>query len=192
MKNVIVARFKLLSLIIFSTVIIFVKDFRILTFLLFALLTSVAIFRLKTRLFPRLTSLFSISLLIILFNLIFNTAVSPVSRILLGSMAATRILILSIMVFLYTSFTSPAEIIFALSFLPKSIQLMLTITLSLIPLIASESQKIMLVQSTRGYHSRSFNPVKNIIPIIIPLIHRTLNRAERIATVLETRGFHET
>jgi len=187
-----VARFKLLSLIIFSTLIIFIKDFLILALLLFALLTSIALFKLKTRLSSRLTSLLSISLLIILFNLIFNTAVTPVSRIILGSMAAVRILILSILVFLYTSFTSPAEIIFALSFLPKPIQLMLTITLSLIPQIASESQKIMLVQSARGYHNRSFNPVKNITPLIIPLIHRILNRAERIAIVLETRGFHET
>ncbi|MBU1500289.1 energy-coupling factor transporter transmembrane protein EcfT, partial [Patescibacteria group bacterium] len=71
----------------------------------------------------------------------------------------------------------------AFNFLPKTFNFMLTITFSLIPVIFQEAKTIILLQKCRGYHS--LNP----LPIIIPLLHRTLKRSEQIALTMASRGY---
>jgi energy-coupling factor transporter transmembrane protein EcfT len=68
---------------------------------------------------------------------------------------------------------------------------MFAITFNMIPTILSESEKIVIVQRCRGYQSRSFNIFGNILPVIIPLLHRTLRRAEQLSLVLLSRGYDE-
>lgn len=142
-------------------------------FWLIGLLLLVLIFSPKPQLFSRLKPLLFISALIILFQL------RHLSQAIL---AALKISTLSLLVFYYTATTSINQIIKNFSFLSKDWQLMLTITLGLIPVIFSEAKKIKLIQTSRGYSG------KNPFPIIIPLLHRTLKRAEQLALVIETRS----
>jgi energy-coupling factor transporter transmembrane protein EcfT len=165
---------KLLFLVLISSLIIFIKNI----FIVAALLLIILILILKTskrqQLFPRIKPLLFISALIILFQL--NHWQSAL-------LAALKIMTLSLLVFYYTATISVSQIVKAFSFLPKTWQLMLTITLSLIPVIFSEAKKIKLIQTCRGYGG------KNPFPIIIPLLHRTLNRAEQIALIITSRGY---
>lgn len=85
---------------------------------------------------------------------------------------------LSLLVFGYTQTATVREISQAFSFLPSNLGLTLTISLNLIPVIFQEAQKIRLVQISRG--ARSVNP----LPLIIPLLHRTLQRSQQLTLIL--------
>lgn len=116
----------------------------------------------------RLKLLFWPLLLIIIFQLL--------SRLPLSS--GLKIANLSLLVLLYTSTSSSNEISQVFSFLPAGLSLTLTIALNLIPAIFLEAQKIRLVQSSRG--RRLIGP----LPLIIPLLHRTLRRSQQLAIIL--------
>jgi energy-coupling factor transporter transmembrane protein EcfT len=73
--------------------------------------------------------------------------------------------------------------------LPKKLCLMLTISFALIPAILRESSMIRMVQQTRGLDTKGVKVVSGILALIIPLLSRTLLRAEHIAMTLETRGY---
>ncbi|MDZ7586126.1 MAG: energy-coupling factor transporter transmembrane component T [Patescibacteria group bacterium] len=174
---------KLISLILLSTSLIFINNlyFLILSLLIILLITffKTNFSAIKNRLVPLL---FTVTLLII-FQLVFNSNQTSSLRFHQGLTAAIKILSLSLLVFLYTATTSINQISRAFNFLPKTFNFMLTITLSLIPVIFQEAKTIMLLQKSRGYHS------PNPLPIIIPLLHRTLRRSEQIALTMSSRGY---
>ena len=174
---------KLIVLILTSSALIFINN---LYFLFVFLLTLLLIIAIKTNLSPlknRLTPLLFTVVLLIIFQLLFNSSQTYPVRLLQGFTAALKILSLSLLVFLYTSTTSINQISLAFNFLPKNFNFMLTITFSLIPVIFQEAKTIILLQKCRGYHS--LNP----LPVIIPLLHRTLKRSEQIALTMSSRGY---
>lgn len=128
-------------------------------------------------------------ILIMLFQILFNSSVDIPTRALVGFIQSIKILTISILVFLYTSLTSPSKIGEAFSFLPGKIRLMLTISLSLLPVVVDETEKIRLIQISRGYQTSIWNPFQSIFPIMIPLIHRILRRTEQIALVIQSKGY---
>ena len=162
-------------------------------FLLFSFLLIVLILTLFTvqfrKLGDRLKPLLAIVVLIIFFQLLFNQSLSPVERIQAGLFSSTKILTISLLVFYFTSIISLGSIVEALSFLPESFRLALTITFSFIPAVIEEGKQISLVQSSRGLRSSLLHPLAGITPIIVPLIHRVLNRAEKITLTLYTKGY---
>jgi len=174
---------KLIGLILISSALILINN---LYFLSGFLLILLLIITLKANLSPlnnRLLPLLLTVFMIIIFQLVFNSSQTYSVRLLQGLTAALKILSLSLLVFLYTSTTSLTQISQTFSFLPKTFNFMLTITFSLIPVIFQEAKTIILLQKCRGYHS--LNP----LPIIIPLLHRTLRRSEQIALTMSSRGY---
>lgn len=174
---------KLIALIFISSALILINNlyflFVCLLILLLATILKANLSNLKNRLLPLLFTV----ILLIIFQLIFNSGQTYSARLLQGFTSALKILSLSLLVFLYTSTTSITQISQALNFFPKTFNFMLTITFSLIPVIFQEAKTIILLQKCRGYHS--FNP----LPIIIPLLHRTLKRSEQIALTMASRGY---
>lgn len=160
---------KLLLLLFLTSLTIFISN----PYWLISLLVLILIFSPRTQLLSRLKPLFFISSLIVLFQL---------RHLSQAMLAALRITTLSLLVFYYTATTSVSQIVKTFSFLPKPWRLMLTITFSLIPVIFNEAKKIKLIQTSRGYAG------KNPFPIIIPLLHRTLQRSEQIALIIETKN----
>lgn len=174
---------KLIALILTSSGLIFINNLYILSA---CLLIILLILTLKTNLSSLANRLLPLSftiVLLILFQLFFNSSQTYSVRLLQGFTAAIKILSLSLLVFLYTATTSINQISRAFNFLPKNFNFMLTITFSLIPVIFQEAKTINLLQKCRGYHS--LNP----LPIIIPLLHRTLKRSEQIALTMSSRGY---
>ena len=184
-----ILRLKLLGLVIFTTLTIYVQDFWILLSLLILMIIFIIVIRSRNNLSERVSPLISIFFLILIFQIVFNTSLDLFSRIGKGFIAGLKILNLSLLVFFFTATTPLSRIGSVFSFLPKSMRLMLTITLSLIPVVFEEAKKITIAQNSRGYNTRQLNPIRSIMHVLIPLIHRILRRSEQIAMVLESRGY---
>lgn len=180
---------KLILLLTTSTGILMVSS-ALATFLVWIfLMTLITLFGIKHRLRIRyFKPLILTVFMVMVFQLVFNIGIPLYERLLLSFTAASRILTLSTLVFIFSAVTSPLEILSVLGFLPPSIRLAITITFSLIPIIFIEADSIRTVQTSRGFKS-SWNPISAFIPLIIPLLHRTLRRAEHLALTMEARGY---
>lgn len=143
----------------------------------------------RNKVFSRIKPLLVVSVFILAVNLISADNLTISSRFFNGILGALKLISLSLMVFVYTMSTSPGEIVSVFSFLPPKAKVMLTITFSLIPITLAEAEKIQLVQKSRGYNPNSLNMISNILPLIMPLLNRTLKRAEQIGIILETKGY---
>jgi len=182
---------KLLFLILFSTLMVFFRNPDA-VFGITAIITLISLLKLNfLNVKNRLISLFFVSLLIIIFQLLFGLTTSLYLRLFQGLTAALRLLSLSLLVFLFTETTSVTEIVSAFSFLPPKLNLMITISFSLIPVILKEISTIRVAQQSRGLPLKGIYMFRSIFPLLIPLLSRTLTRAEQIAIVLQTKGFKD-
>ena len=72
------------------------------------------------------------------------------------------------------------------------IALMLSIALRFVPTLMDEAQKIMNAQRARGSEFGEGNIIKQIkaiVPILVPLFVSSFNRADELATAMESRGY---
>lgn len=180
---------KLLILLFLSSAAVFTSSWTVLLLIFIYLIVSIIFSPPKRNLKNRIKPLFVIFIFILLFQVLFNTGITVPERVYLGLFIGSKIFLLSFLVFSYLNSTSPSEIIGTLSFLPKQLLLMVTITFSLIPVIFEEYRKIFIIQSSRGHKFTRLNIFGNYIPLIIPLIHRSLLRAEQISLVIISRGY---
>ncbi|PIP52710.1 hypothetical protein COX09_00100 [Candidatus Beckwithbacteria bacterium CG23_combo_of_CG06-09_8_20_14_all_47_9] len=157
---------KLLTLILASSLIINLQDPTMQSVILAGLISF-----LGRKSWLRLRFLLWPLLIIIIFQLWSNLSLA----------SGFRIANLSLLVFVYTETTSAREISQVFNWLPESLRLTLTITLNLIPIIFKEAQNIQIIQSSRG------KKLKQPLPLVIPLLHRTLQRSQQLAIILETR-----
>ncbi len=180
---------KLIGLICLTTAMLWLKSWFLIS--IFLALTITTIFFLKTNkhLGQRIYALIFISICIVLFQLLFNFQVDLTMRLILGIVNAEKIMALSLLVLIYSATTSFSELSALFAFLPSNISLMLTLAFSLLVVMTDEIKKIALVQSARGLNTKSLNPKKSIVPLIIPLLHRSFMRAEKIAVVLQAKGY---
>lgn len=184
-----ITRLKLMLLLCSSTALIYIHSV-IFTTSVFLLLTIVSLcIKSLSKAVKRFVSICLVASLVILFQLVFNSSVPLLNRLTIGILAALRIISLSLLVFIFVETTSVSDIARAFSFLPKQLSLLLTISLALIPAILLESQSIRLAQQARGYSMKKWNIMRGLVPLVIPLLSRTLVRAEHIAITLESRGY---
>lgn len=180
---------KLALLISFTTVVLLIKNWQIISVIFILIVTTTFFLRTAKLIWQRIYTLIFISIFIIVFQLLFNWQENLITRLTLGLVNAEKIMALSLSVFIYSATTSFNELIKTLTFLPKNICLMFTISFSMLTTMLNEIQKISLTQNTRGLNTRSFNPKKSVFPIIVPLLHRSLVRSERIVLLLHARGY---
>lgn len=189
MKSLITTYFKLILLISYSIVLIFFRN-PMITYLLFTFTLIFLVSIRKTYIMKeRVIFFLTVAVLIIISQLLISQSLSTLQRVITGLNYVVRIWSLSLIVFLFTATTSPHNIISIFSFLPKPLQLMLTMTLSLIPVISREYKNISLVQKSKGLDQNK-NIFKRIFPVIIPLLHRILIRSQQIALVMESKGYN--
>ena len=73
-----------------------------------------------------------------------------------------------------------------------SFAMMMSITLRFIPILVEETEKIMNAQKSRGADFSSGGIIKRakaLIPILIPLLASSFNRADELATAMECRCY---
>lgn len=163
------AYFKLLALILSSGFIINLQDWRSQIIITLALILF-----LRQKIFSRLKYLIIVFGLIIVIQLF-------AGDIFQGIAAGLKIVNVSLAALTYTTFTSVREITQTWNFLGKKGSLLITLTFNLIPIILKEAKDISLIQNSRG--RKLITP----FPVIVPLLHRTLRRAEQLALVLELK-----
>lgn len=191
MNRITLTRLKFFCLISATTLIFIIKERPVILFIFSAIILLSLLSGSKAKISGRIKSLIFISFYIFLFQLIFNTSLSLAGRMMEGFFAGLKIFSLSLLVFLFTSITSTGDMVEALSFLPKEIRLLFIVTFSMIPSIFDLSERIQMVQNSRGHTTKSINIIKNLVPFIIPLIHLSLRRAEQLSISMESRGYDE-
>ena len=165
---------KLIALVLLSSWLILVSDARLLAVIFAVNLLLIYFSPRRAELVSRLRFLAILVGLVFLLQIIARQPVSLVPGLKVGA--------LSLLVLTYPSLSSVSEISHSFRFLGPKNQLLLTLTLNLIPIILKEAQNIVLIQSSRG--RRSINP----LPIIVPLLHRTFQRAQQLALILEMKA----
>ena len=140
-----------------------------------------------------LKSLKGMSFLYIIIILL-NTLFIPINGFSFGIAMSLRI---SIMISAFSIFfltVDPNE--FALSLISMKIPFEIAFSFSLafrfVPTIALEAQNIMDAQQSRGYEMQKkgvINQIKNLLPILVPLIINAIKRAFNVAEALESRAF---
>ncbi|OGK18807.1 hypothetical protein A2866_02510 [Candidatus Roizmanbacteria bacterium RIFCSPHIGHO2_01_FULL_39_8] len=178
---------KLISLIIFSFVILNLKDSFLLSAIFLLLLAALKIVPSQRPVGKRLKILLPAGFFIILLQLFFHQSHDMMTRFMFGYTVFIRLLIVSLSVLFFMSVTSASEIIAAFAFLPKKIQLALTMTFYFIPTILEESDKISMIQKSRGLRSG----LSSISSVVIPLLHRVFQRAETLSLTIVSRGYEE-
>ena len=128
---------------------------------------------------------------LILFITILNTLFISLS------FAIAMILRISIMISAFSIFfltVDPNDLALSLISmkLPYEFAFSFSLAFRFVPTIAIEAQNILDAQQSRGYEMQKkglINQIKNLFPLLIPLIICSIKRAFNVAEALESRGF---
>ena len=141
-----------------------------------------------------LRSMRGLSILLV-FILVFNTLLSPAPNPLNHSIALTlRLVALMTSFSLFFLTVHPDELSQALIQMRVRFEFAFAMSMAMryVPTLAQEAYAIMDAQKARGVELDKGNPLKrirNIVPIIVPLIIVSIRRALSIAESMESRGF---
>ncbi|MFQ6080626.1 MAG: energy-coupling factor transporter transmembrane component T family protein [Candidatus Bathyarchaeia archaeon] len=123
----------------------------------------------------------------------------PYGRVSLESLIFTlgvclRLAILVSASRLFLKFTSPSDITTALNKLkvPMEFTTAISIAFGYLPELARQVTSILEAQKSRGWRVDSKNPVKIVkayIPVVMPIVSRSMMRSEFLATAIVSRGF---
>ncbi|MBK3495191.1 energy-coupling factor transporter transmembrane protein EcfT [Viridibacillus sp. YIM B01967] len=137
-------------------------------------------------------------------NLLFHYGILSIyiEGIISGSRLVVRIILLVLITSLLTLTTKPLELAYGFEVLCKPLKklrfpveqfsLMLAITLRFIPTIVMELDKIIEAQKARGVNFEDKSLMKKVlsyIPIIVPLLFTSINRAENLANAIDARAY---
>ncbi len=179
------ALLKIVILIGSSTLVLASFNTTLLSVTLFLLLVAMFFTKSRKKIYPRLKALFPAGILIFILQLAFSPGVPLNDKLLFSYTVFSKLVVVSMMVLYFVSTTSPARIVSAFFFLSEDMRLMLTMTFYFIPLIFDEASQIMVVQKSRGLKSFSWN----IMPLIVPLLHRVFTRAQSLSLAIVSRGY---
>jgi len=127
-------------------------------------------------------------LIIILTNYLFSKDVK--FSIAMG-MRLVSMLILSAAFFTSTDATEIGDLLDDLGF-PPYISFSFVMALRFIPVLAEDAQNIVAAQESRGLELTKgslLRRIRNMIPILVPLVILAIRRAQQLAEALESRAF---
>ncbi len=208
-------RLKLISLISLIVFIFLAKSFISLGYLVFVVLTLIAITKVPFGMYLRnLKSILPIIILTALLNMLYVPEGSVLVKWWLITITddgvsraifmALRIIILIISSAMLSYTTTPTELTDALESLLSPLKLLglgtavhtiamiMTIALRFIPTLVDETDKLMNAQKARGADFESGGIIKRIkalIPILIPLLISSVRRASELAEAMESRCY---
>lgn len=98
---------------------------------------------------------------------------------------------------LFMLFTSPSDVVTAFGKfkVPLEMTTAISVAFGYLPELARQVNTIMEAQRSRGWKTGSKNPVtavRNFVPVVIPIVLRSMVRAEFLATAITSRGFGAT
>jgi len=139
-------------------------------------------------------------ILIVLINVILVAREKPVSyRLLIGLRQSIRVLnvLLALRLLLWT--TSPMELsdtfirllypLKRIGLRVEDLSLVLMLIFSFVPLITREAERIRTAQAVRSGFKRGFGVVREVVPLLVPLVIGVFRRAEEVESSLRVRYF---
>ncbi len=105
-----------------------------------------------------------------------------------------RLMVLMMIFSIYFQTTLPEDITQSLILLhvPYSTAFSLSLSFRFVPTMAQETEIVMNAQKSRGHRIEEggmIQQVKNLFPLLIPLLMNSIRRAYHVAEALETRAF---
>ena len=202
-------RVKLLAVIFFVTVLLFVSEWLGLTIAAVGLAAAIFFARVPVSfLFRGLRMIF----FVVGFAMLLNIFLTPGENVLFSIgfiritsegiyralLMVSRLVLLVVGSSLLTFTTSPIKLTDGIEALLRptplpahDIAIMMTIALRMIPTLADETDKIMKAQKARGAHFGG-NPLQRVrafLPILVPLFVSAFKRADELATAMEARCY---
>ena len=128
---------------------------------------------------------------VIFFILIINTLSGSFNNSLI---TIIRLMILMIIFSIYFQTTLPEDITQSLILLhiPYSTAFSLSLSFRFVPTMAQETEIVMNAQKSRGHRIQEggmIQQIRNLFPLLIPLLMNSIRRAYHVAEALETRAF---
>ena len=128
---------------------------------------------------------------VIFFILIINTLSGSLNSSLI---TIIRLMILMIIFSIYFQTTLPEDITQSLILLhvPYSTAFSLSLSFRFVPTMAQETEIVMNAQKSRGHRIQEggmIQQIRNLFPLLIPLLMNSIRRAYHVAEALETRAF---
>lgn len=183
-------RSKLLFALIYTTGALLFTEIIPLTFLFISLIPIILSGRLLNKWIKSLRGLSFLYILIIILNTLFIRDNG-------FSFAIAMVLRISIMISAFSAFfltVDPNDL--ALSLISMKVPYEFAFSFSLafrfVPTISIEAQNIIDAQQSRGYEMKKsgiLNQIKNLFPLLVPLIIGSIKRAFNVAEALESRAF---
>ncbi|WP_018923974.1 energy-coupling factor transporter transmembrane component T family protein [Salsuginibacillus kocurii] len=206
-------RTKVMSIFSFMVAILFVDD--VVGYVTAALIVAGAVVasRIPLRFFFKgLRPMLFFLLVLVMFHIVFSQGQQPlftlgwftvyVEGIKSGMEMLVRIVLLVVMASILTLTTKPLDLSFALAklwqplerlHLPvQQISLMVSLALRFIPTLLQEAEKIIEAQKARGATFADKNLFKRVylyVPVLIPLIISSLQRAEQLTDAIDSRAY---
>ncbi len=128
---------------------------------------------------------------VIFFILIINTLSGTFNTSLI---TIIRLMVLMIIFSVYFQTTLPEDITQSLILLhvPYSTAFSLSLSFRFVPTMAQETEIVMNAQKSRGHRIQEggmIQQIRNLFPLLIPLLMNSIRRAYHVAEALETRAF---
>ena len=128
---------------------------------------------------------------VIFFILIINTLSGSFNNSLI---TIIRLMVLMIIFSIYFQTTLPEDITQSLILLhiPYSTAFSLSLSFRFVPTMAQETEIVMNAQKSRGHRIQEggmIQQIRNLFPLLIPLLMNSIRRAYHVAEALETRAF---
>jgi energy-coupling factor transport system permease protein len=180
-------RAKLLLSIIYSISALMFTEIIPLLFIFITLIPSILISKMLKEWIKSIRGLSFLILLIIVLNTFFlslSYALAMILRIL--------IMITSFSIFFLTVHPNDLALSLISMKVPYPYAFSFSLSFRFVPTIAMEAQNIMDAQQSRGYEMKTsglINQIKNLFPLLVPLIICSIKRAFNVAEALESRAF---
>lgn len=184
------SKIKLLVLIIISTFVLFIRDLFYISIVFITIIASIFLLKIQSKFLEWIKPISIICFLIVILHTFTYTLLKfSFEGLVLGITMSLRLFIVLSVVLTFVSTTSIKELSESFSFLPYELALMLTLAFRLLPLVKEETLKIINAQESRGLNFKSLNFFRTYFSILIPLFSKTLEKSNRLALAMESRGF---
>jgi len=180
-------RAKLLFSIVYSVSALLFTELVPLLVLLLTLIPLIFLGKMFKEWMRSIRGLSSLILIIIVLNTYFLSlayAISMIIRILL--------MITAFSIFFLTVHPNDLALSLISMKIPYEYAFSFSLAFRFVPTIAIEAQNIMDAQQSRGYEMKQtglINQIKNLFPLLVPLIVSSIKRAFNVAEALESRAF---
>jgi len=180
-------RSKLLFALIYTIVAILFTEIFPLFLLFLSLVPLIFIGKLSKQWIKSVKGLFFLFILIIILNTLFislSFAIAMILRIL--------VMITAFSIFFLTVHPNDLALSLISMKVPYEFAFSFSLAFRFVPTIAFEAQNIIDAQQSRGYELKEtgiIKQIKNLFPLLIPLITCSIRRAFNVAEALESRAF---